>query len=200
MGSTGIYKYDCIINRRGNVDRKATLDHEFTCSYHGIVRSTMVGTEYYGILWYEREDNVRRYVGVCARTWMEDGMFWFKEMDETVGPYLDRCPQGILNELEVLNPLNDENDPHFYARMWREKCRNYNAEQKNPVLYKNVKKGGSIVWRIPDGRGINYMGTPLGGTTVTLTKRADIPRKWYCPEIGCTVKTSMVDAKDCELA
>lgn len=41
--------------------------------------------------------------------------FSYKDMDETVGPYIDRCPAKIL---DLLTPTE-----HEYANAWRQRCR-----------------------------------------------------------------------------
>lgn len=44
----------------------------------------------------------------------------FKDMDEFMGPNESECPKRIL---DLLTPLDPDDDPNGYARVWRERCR-----------------------------------------------------------------------------
>jgi len=47
----------------------------------------------------------------------DNGEVLYKDMDESVGPYNNKCPENILN---LLSPLN-ENSYTSYAKLWRER-------------------------------------------------------------------------------
>lgn len=57
--------------------------------------------------------------------------FGYKDMDETMGPYVARCPERILRQLSPL----DQIEPHYgssyhNARKWRKACRDAIARRK----------------------------------------------------------------------
>lgn len=58
--------------------------------------------------------------------------FSYKDMDETVGPYIDRCPAKIL---DLLTPTE-----HEHANAWRQRCRDRIA-----LRAKNKFSNGDII-------------------------------------------------------
>lgn len=44
--------------------------------------------------------------------------FGYKDMDETVGPYINSAPVGMIERLNEIAPV----DPESYAAKWREGC------------------------------------------------------------------------------
>jgi hypothetical protein len=70
--------------------------------------------------------------------------FSYKPMTEFVGPGESECPKRILN---LLSPLNDENDSNGWAKEWRKRCwdnihnrekmctGNYVLKTKEPVKF-----------------------------------------------------------------
>lgn len=47
----------------------------------------------------------------------------YKEVDETMGPYICNCPERILRLLSPLDMVADPNtDPYRWARRWRQEC------------------------------------------------------------------------------
>ena len=74
--------------------------------------------------------------------------FYYKDMDETCGPYECNCPKYIL---DMLSPTNNE-----YANKWREAC------------YKNLKRDKNSLGKLPTGTVIKY--TRHDGKEITLYK------------------------------
>jgi hypothetical protein len=81
--------------------------------------------------------------------------FWFKDMDETMGPNESECPRKIL---DLLSPLDDLYGPPFigplkqyqsrpgqYARDWRARCEDRLARR---AAAPKVRKGTRI--RLPE--------------------------------------------------
>lgn len=70
---------------------------------------------------------------VCALDYnpKSDCNFGYKDMDETMGPYLYDCPERIL---KLLTPTD-----HEYAKKWREKCwENIRKRKDRPMLKKDA--------------------------------------------------------------
>ena len=79
-----------------------------------------------------------------------DYNFGYKDMDESMGPNEDRCPEKVLNLLSPLDEFPHSND---YAADWRKRCEaNLAAKKALP----KVKKGDTIILEEPvtltDGR------------------------------------------------
>ena len=97
--------------KNGKVDKKAEVRSCFVDSIE-IIKDTFVGSVYYGAAKNVKTGEV---FAVVVPTRMQDGWFWTKMMDETVGPCECDCPKSILN---LLTPTDCE-----WANEWREKCR-----------------------------------------------------------------------------
>lgn len=122
MGWTGMHR------PKGETDR-AFFEHElpFTLGKHGrIVECATVANVFYAAV--KNNDDAPFYPGL---TWalvvlMQRGRgefnFHYKELDETMGPAEDRCPERIL---DLLSPTD-----HHWAAPWRERCRAYHAARK----------------------------------------------------------------------
>lgn len=109
--------------KKGGVDRKAEMDERWTQREHdgyaelNVLKSVMVGTHYYAAIEVKR-NGVREYVfATTALTSIRDGWFGYKDMDETMGPYLYECPKSIL---DLLTETDNE-----LAIEWRVHCREY---------------------------------------------------------------------------
>lgn len=63
------------------------------------------------------------YGGLVCLTRVQKGWFYYKDMDETMGPYAYKCPEKILR---MLTPTDNEN-----ANEWRDKCWAILEKQKN---------------------------------------------------------------------
>ena len=193
MGSYGIYKYDCIKNKRGNVDRKATLDKEHTGENYGVVKSAMSGGNYYAVRWCRNDNGETRHYLEVDKVWLDECL-WYKPMDDTMGPCYYDCPKSILDLADKLCPCNDEYDPHGYAKSWRDKCRENIAKKRNPLAFANVKYGDSIIWHVPVGVG---WAKEFEGKTLRLTKVKG-KRCWVCYELWTGFKIKSVMVEDCE--
>lgn len=52
--------------------------------------------------------------------------FTYKEMDEFCGPNESKCPKRILS---LLSPIYGTSQGDTWAKAWRERCREYNAQK-----------------------------------------------------------------------
>lgn len=140
--------------KKGRIDRKAECDGYFmeglNAGHYEVLKSTMIGSVYYAAV-----QNKRRYAGRDADnnpiyepienapiwaavflTRTESGWFYYKDMDETVGPCECDCPAAILN---LLSETDSE-----WAIEWRERCRKSIEAKKNPNALKNLPVGSVI--------------------------------------------------------
>jgi len=143
VGWTGIYMID-------HTSRKACLDDEFS-RYYNVVKSSMVGTTYYGAL--QNKDKTETFAMVCLTS--VDGMeLCYKDMTEHELPYYFDCPKSILN---LLTPTTYEN-----AVEWRKTCwEKHEKKSKKPI----AKIGDTIKFDTP----ISFQGGEKLDT-FTLTK------------------------------
>lgn len=164
----GWTSYHAIYYKNGNVDRKRECDAYFeeglNRGHFKIVKSAMVGSVYYAAV-----QSLRRYVGkddngnsiyepipenevdIWAAVFLTSVNnkdyynFYYKDMDESVGPCECKCPSSILNLLS-----DTENQQ---ALQWRQKCREYNeaanAKRKNPYSLNKLPIGSSITFECP---------------------------------------------------
>lgn len=169
--------------KNGNIDRKAECDAYFIRDNAGhckVLKSCMKGTVYYAAI-----TDLDKYVGkdengksmyepipedeqeVWAAIFLtrtEDGKyFYYKDQDETMGPYEDHCPKCILD-------LLSETD-HEWALNWRKRCRE-NIKKSNKPSKLDRLKNGSVI-RFPSI--LNFTNGISAGDEMTLTK---IDRKW----------------------
>lgn len=102
MGTTGIYKY------HGN--RQRCLELATGLADDCLVRGAWRGNHFY---YAARHTDDSVFGGIVLAS--QDADCWyFKDVDETMGPYYTNCPKTVL---EVLTePAND------YAKTWRERC------------------------------------------------------------------------------
>lgn len=113
---------------KGKIDRKSECDKLWTQEEHDgypkleVLKSIMKGSTYYAAV-----QNVAKGItfGVVVLTRINNKNycnFYYKEMDETMGPGYCECPDSIL---KLLSPTENE-----YAREWRKSCAEYNAKRK----------------------------------------------------------------------
>lgn len=167
--TTATYHYP-----NGTINRKAECDAYFMESlnrgYYHVVKSTMKGSTYYAAVMplkrpkkdgagktmedasghtiYENIPNVdREIVGVVIRTYVRDGNFGYKIIDETCGPCYYDCPKSIL---DVLTETDSK-----YAIEWRKKC------------YETAKQVS--ISKLPIGTEIQFS---YNGNEITLRKSA----------------------------
>ena len=155
--------------KNGKVDRRAEIDKvyggEDEARRWTVLKSSMVGSTWYGAVKVEKKDTGESYVfgGVCL-TSVDRGEFWYKDMDETVGPCQCDCPKSIL---ELLSPTESE-----WANKWRARCvKNYER-----------KRGGSSLSKLPVGAVIEV---DVGGKKIKLTK--------HCPAYQFKTAFWMID-------
>ena len=156
MGWTG---YTPTNFKNGKVDRKAEIDAQYTCAEgqksYGyqrglrVLKSQMVGSVYYGAIETTDSRNHERDV-ICAvvLTRYQAGEFYYKSMDESMGPAECKCPVGILN---LLTPTRNE-----YANSWRMRCREYQQSKREMSITK-----------LPLGSIISF---PWNGTVMRVQK------------------------------
>ena len=153
MGWTS-YPISWCAQKGGKVDRKAEVDKVYSGENEArrwtVMKSTMVGSTWYGAVKVEKKESGESHVfgGVCL-TSVERGEFWYKDMDETVGPCQCDCPKSIL---KMLSPTESE-----WANKWRERCAE-NYERNH---------GGNSLSKLPIGTVIEVV---LSGDKIRLTK------------------------------
>lgn len=86
-------------------------------SWATIVKDALVDTVYYAAM---KDSKTQEVWALIVLTYIDDGEFGYKNMDESMLPYYFDCPIEIL---ELLSPTKNE-----YANRWRQCC------------YKNHKK------------------------------------------------------------
>lgn len=78
--------------------------------------STATRETYHGLICLTERRNINKRQGTTE--------FFYKDMDETCGPYAYAMPARMLDELERLAP-----NPQGYAAQWREGVRQYHARK-----------------------------------------------------------------------
>lgn len=184
MGWTG---YHINVARAEQINRKAECDALFNPA-HGFVvmKSAMVGAVYYAaikrtckcVAWEPKyiveplapEDQYVYGVVVLTQVDMKSyENFWYKDIDEGMGPSEDNCPASIL---KLLTPTDKE-----YAIDWRKRCWE-NIEKK-----KKAKSDSTSLTNLPIGTKIQIT---YGGKEYVLEKMS--PNRqfkrpwWYIPE------------------
>lgn len=123
MGWTGIF--DAIRKSNGTIDRKATLERDFSGWSNGesitkMLKGSMAGSVFYAAM--ETTTPAGREVWALVILTSTNGAeFCYKDMDETCGPCEASCPVSIL---DALTPTTNET-----ANAWRQRCRE-NLEKK----------------------------------------------------------------------
>lgn len=121
------------------IDRRAECDDLFNWTSKGedgtaygctVVKSSVVGSVYYAAVrrWKGTPTDVvdTRAVVCLTHTCTKDYCdFGYKVLGEDMGPNESKCPVTIL---DLLDPLNDENDKNGWARAWRDRCREHAAK------------------------------------------------------------------------
>ena len=162
MGWTGYMPTHYYQN--GQVNRKAECDAIFEGSSCQVLKSTMDGTTYNAAIQniqrrvknedgtykkdaegrYVREEvpeNERATFGVVVLTSMRDGMFCYKDMDETMGPFYYDCPTSIL---KLLTPTENET-----ANKWRTACYEKHEKKKGKTPLSKLPVNARIEWTLP---------------------------------------------------
>mgnify|MGYP000115518253 CR=1 FL=1 len=149
----------------GTVDRKAECDDYFlgglNQGHFRILKSTMVGSVYYAAMQslkrYVKEEESGKSVYedvdtkdspvfavvVLTRTDNKDYFnFYYKVMDESMGPCYYDCPLSIL---KLLSPTDSE-----WAMAWREKCKQRAEQKKSPTALSKLPIGAQIQFKYGD--------------------------------------------------
>lgn len=121
---------------RSHLDGQLTWMNE-TGSRRVLDSAIVAAREYYAAVEHLFPDGTREVW--CAVFMLQfvpkayDGMtFGYKDMDETMGPRIARCPERIL---DLLTPTDSE-----YAKAWRQRCREYHAARKaKPKLAEGMR-------------------------------------------------------------
>ena len=198
MGWTSFSKSYCIFDKRGHVDKKETMTQEIE-SYGDlkVVKAVMSGTNYYSVVHNLKSGD---YFLLMCLTGVRDGEFWYKEMEDTMGPCYYDCPKSILDLADALCPCTEGYDPNGWAKKWRDECRRNLEKKKLPTTYAKVKVGAEIDWHVPEDSGLEAFGAPLAGRTIRLTKWSG-KRSWITYDFGraMRVPTKFVRPEDCEV-
>lgn len=194
MGWTSFSTDYAITDRRGHVNKQATMTHELESWGDAVVRAGMGGGNYYAVV-LNKEGKAFLMV---ALTKVRDGEFYYKEMSDTMGPYEHECPKAVLDLADELCPCNEEYDPNGYAKAWRDKCRASLAEKANPTAFSKVKVGDCIEWHVPDDSMLSVRGEYISGRTIELTKWEN-RRSWITYDFGgpMRVPVKYVNPSDC---
>lgn len=110
-------------NVKAYLDKTCTWETE--TAVNRVLRSALVSmSEYYAAVETTEKSTGERKVWAAAfMVKFAKGEFGYKDMDESVGPYTNRCPEKIL---DLLTPTEY---PH--AMVWRHKCREYWAAKRD---------------------------------------------------------------------
>lgn len=124
MGWTGIF--NAIRKENGTIDKKATLEREFSGwknsqSSTRMLKGSMNGSTFYAAMETSGPDGLEVWALVVL-TSVNGAEFCYKEMSEDEGPYSYGCPKGIL---DALTPTTNE-----HALEWRQKCREQLEKKK----------------------------------------------------------------------
>lgn len=117
----------------GKIDRKKEIESQFSDGY-SVVKSAMVGSVYYGAI--RHGDDVFGLVVLTSTNARDYYNFGYKMMDETEGPYYNRCPKSIL---DLLTPTDSE-----FANRWRARCRE-NLSKPTKAQRLNALPIGTII-------------------------------------------------------
>ena len=169
--------------KNGDIDRKAECDAYFmrdNAGHYKVLKSSVKGTVYYAAVTtlttyigqdengksiYESIPEYERKVWAAVfLTRTEEGKyFYYKDMDETMGPCEDHCPKCVL---DLLSETDNKS-----ALNWRIRCLE-NIKKSNKLSKLDRLRNGSVI-RFPSI--LNFTNGISVGDEITLTK---INRKW----------------------
>lgn len=159
-------------------DRKAYLDEEYTKKDGSVevLKSSFVGSTYYAAIKIQQagktsaQTSIELTIAAVVKTSCSQSEFFYKSMDETMGPYFTQCPASIL---KLLTPLEELEQLGVvvglslsYASEWREKCLKHAESKKQRARLKN---GDRI--KLP------YPVRFDGGLECDTFTKVDLPRK-----------------------
>ncbi len=166
----GWTSYHANYYKNGRIDRKAECDAMWNNSLDNgrfkVLKSAMVGSVYYAAIQIVKEKNENNeYVEVSAEKRRTIGVvfltqtdmrnyynFYYKDMEETMGPGYYDCPKGIL---DLLTPTDSE-----YALEWRKKCRENIEKKKKGNSLAKLPYGTKVIWTRWDGKEITLVKRP----------------------------------------
>ena len=153
-----------------------------------MLKSSMVGTVYYGAIKKDSTNEVSGYVALTSSDKRQGYNFGYKSMDETYGPYQHKCPLAILN---LLTPTDNE-----FANEWRKRCREYHEQKKSPNDFSNLPIGTKVIWTIPHE---HFSGGSKGERIeLVKVKRGKKGRAyWYSHAGGWHTNPKYVNMSDC---
>ena len=137
----GRRKADGSVDRRFECDRlctwRRTDESGNVISSGEVLKSAMVGSTYYAAV-KDKDGKVWAAIfKTCGQTKFDHTAWGYKDMDETMGPYEDKCPASIL---ALLSPTGDKD-----ALAWRERCR------KNIAKAAEIRRNGPKPIYAPSG-------------------------------------------------
>ena len=162
----GWISYHATYYKNGRIDRKAECDGYFleglNAGWNRVLKSTMFGSVYYAAVeplkryGKKQADGMRpvedipeaerRVIGVVLLTSTNANdyhNFFYKVMDESMGPVESECPESIL---KLLSPTDSE-----WANEWRGRCRENAKRKKSPDTLNNLPVGAVIRFKTHDG-------------------------------------------------
>ena len=196
MGWTWFDKSECVFNKRGQIDRKATMTKEIESYGNKVIKAAMAGTNYYAVA--QRKSDGEYILFVCL-TGVNNSPctyenFGYKDMADYMGPNVADCPKSILDLADRLCPPKND-----WANEWRQRCRDNLAIKNAPTAYRNVRYGESVLWHVPSDSCIRMGEDRIAGSDLVLTKVKGY-RGWIHQGLWKTkVPTKYVDPADCEL-
>lgn len=132
-------KYGFVVDRKKECDDLLTMKTKTAIGEtisRRVIKSVMVGSVYYAAVKKNETKVFAVIIKTCGKG--QDGTLWgYKAMDETMGPYEDKCPASILALLTYTN------DP--LAIKWRARC------QANILNAANKRKYGALPIYAPQG-------------------------------------------------
>lgn len=146
-------------DKRGRVDRKAECDAYFmeglNAGHYNVKKSALVGSVYYAAveglkryvktqldgscIYEDVPESERNTFGVVFLTSVDSKNyynFYYKDIDESMGPYDDKCPVSIIS---LLSPTENK-----WANDWRNRCIKNSELKKDPKSLKNLPVGSVI--------------------------------------------------------
>lgn len=135
-----------VVDSKGKIDLKTTMDKEFTCEIGNpvvatweVIQSDLIESTYYAAIREKDNDTGESYVfgmvvPICYKDdeALEGREFVFKAIDETLAPNYYDCPTSVLEELSETN--------NYYANLWRKKCYCKKRNQKRLLSRNRLKK------------------------------------------------------------
>ena len=156
MGWSG-YPVPIPVKRKAECDKANTWDEpNSSCR---VVKSAMCGSVWYGACEFTNKQTGKTKVfGAVCLTQIDNSEycnFYIKEMDETMGPFYNDCPNNII---KLLSPTDNE-----HALEWRRKCLE-TVENRTKKMRK--------LQRLPIGTVIEFKINGDSDTSVRAVKRS----------------------------